>query len=62
MSTQPARVEGSTGAKLAADDEQTVFADRVEALRRLCPVKARLLGLIADEMLLEARSRATATA
>jgi hypothetical protein len=42
------------------DDEQIVFAERMEALRRLSPVKARLLALIVDQMLAEARDRAGA--
>jgi hypothetical protein len=36
------------------DDEQVMFNERVEALRRLSPARARLLGLIAETMLREA--------
>jgi hypothetical protein len=37
------------------DSEAPAFSQKVEALRRLSPVKVRLLGLIAEEMLREAR-------
>ncbi len=48
-----ARVERPTDEQ--PDDDLRVLAERARALRRLSPVKARLLALIADEMLREAR-------
>jgi hypothetical protein len=52
----PARVERPADDE--HDDELEMLTERVRALRRLHPVKARVLGLIVSEMLREASERA----
>lgn len=54
---QPARVVDPIGSIAGDDDSADTLSHKVEALRRLSPVKMRVLGLIADEMLREAQSK-----